>query len=96
MDIAIIGIGLYPFGRHDGVSAIEMGVTAAGRALADAGIGWNDVDLACAGSLEVLQPDTMNKHLGLTGIPFTHALQRLRDRRQSDVTNGQRHPRGHG
>ncbi len=71
MDIAIIGIGLYPFGRHEGVSAIEMGVGAARSALADAGIGWGDVQLACAGSLEVLQPDTMNKWLGLTGIPFT-------------------------
>jgi len=71
MDIAIIGIGLYPFGRHEGVSAIEMGVGAARSALADAGIGWEDVQLACAGSLEVLQPDTMNKWLGLTGIPFT-------------------------
>jgi acetyl-CoA C-acetyltransferase len=71
MDIAIIGIGLYPFGRHEGISAIDMGVAAARGALADAGIGWEDVQLACAGSLEVLQPDTMNKWLGLTGIPFT-------------------------
>jgi len=71
MDIAIIGIGLYPFGRHEGVSAIEMGVAAARGALTDAGIGWEDVQLACAGSLEVLQPDTMNKWMGLTGIPFT-------------------------
>jgi acetyl-CoA C-acetyltransferase len=71
MDIAIIGIGLYPFGRHEGVSAIEMGVGAARSALADAGIGWDEVQLACAGSLEVLQPDTMNKWMGLTGIPFT-------------------------
>lgn len=71
MDIAIIGIGLYPFGRHEGVSAIEMGVAAARRALADASLRWQDIDLACAGSLEVLQPDTMNKWLGLTGVPFT-------------------------
>jgi len=72
MDVAIIGIGLHPFGRHEGVSAMEMGVTAANRALADAGIRWADVQHACAGSLEVLQPDTMNKYLGLTGVPFTN------------------------
>ena len=59
MDIAIIGIGLHPFGRHDGVSALEMGVAAATEALRDAGVAWNDIDLACSGSLEVLQPDTM-------------------------------------
>jgi acetyl-CoA acetyltransferase len=51
---------------------MEMGVLAANRALADAGIAWRDVQLACAGSLEVLQPDTMNKFMGLTGIPFTN------------------------
>jgi len=71
MDIAIIGIGLHPFGRHEGVSAMEMGIHAARSALKDAGVSWQDLDLACAGSLEVLQPDTMNKWLGLTGIPFT-------------------------
>jgi len=72
MDIAIIGIGLHPFGRHPGTLAIEMGVIAANRALKDAGVAWTDIDLACAGSLEVLQPDTMNKWMGLTGIPFTN------------------------
>jgi len=72
MDIAIIGIGLHPFGRHPGRSAIEMGVIAANRALGNAGVAWADIDLACAGSLEVLQPDTMNKWMGLTGIPFTN------------------------
>jgi len=72
MDVAIIGIGLHPFGRHEGVSTMEMGVIAANRALADAGLRWRDVHHAFGGSLEVLQPDTMNKHLGLTGIPFTN------------------------
>jgi acetyl-CoA acetyltransferase len=72
MEIAIIGVGLHPFGRHEGVPAIEMGVIAANRALADAGVGWRDIHLACAGSLEVLQPDTMGKFMGLTGIPFTN------------------------
>ena len=71
MDVAIIGIGLYPFGRHEGVSALEMGVAAARKALDDASVRWEDIHLAAAGSLEVLQPDTMNKFLGLTGIPFT-------------------------
>ncbi len=70
-DIAIIGIGLFPFGRHDGVTALEMGVRAANQALDDAGVRWTDVQFACAGSLEVTQPDSIIKFLGLTGIPFT-------------------------
>ena len=71
MKISILGTGLQPFGRHDGVTPIEMGVVAAHAALDDAGLGWNDIQLAFAGSLEVLQPDTMIQHMGLTGIPFT-------------------------
>ena len=70
-DIAIIGIGLHPFGRHEGVTAIEMGVHAANLALSDAGVAWQDIQFACAGSLEVTQPDSMIKFMGLTGIPFT-------------------------
>jgi acetyl-CoA C-acetyltransferase len=71
MDISIIGTGLKPFGRHEGVSAIQMGVEAAQAALDDAGLAWSDIQLAFSGSLEVLQPDTMISHMGLTGIPFT-------------------------
>ena len=36
---AILGTGLKPFGRHDGVTPIEMGVAAAQAALDDAGLG---------------------------------------------------------
>jgi acetyl-CoA acetyltransferase len=72
LEIANIGIGLHPFGRHEGVSTIEMGVIAANRALKDAGVGWRDIQIASGGSLEVLQPDTMGKYMGLTGIPFTN------------------------
>lgn len=70
-DIAIIGVGLYPFGRHDKVSAIEMGVAAARAAMADAGVQWKDVQVGYAGSLSVMMPETMVKFLGLTGIPFS-------------------------
>ena len=70
-EIAIIGIGLFPFGRHEGVNAIQMGVRAANAALDDAGLQWKDVHFACAGALEVTQPDAMIKFMGLTGIPFT-------------------------
>jgi acetyl-CoA acetyltransferase len=69
--VAIIGVGLHPFGRHEGVTAIEMGVRAARLALEDAGLGWQDMHFATAGSFEVVQPDTMIRFMGLTGIPFT-------------------------
>lgn len=70
-DVAIIGVGLHPFGRFPGTSAIEMGAKAARLALADAGITWKDVQFAFAGSYEVDNPDAVVNFLGLTGLPFT-------------------------
>jgi len=71
MDVAIVGVGLHPFGRFPGVSAIEMGAIAIRRALADAGVEWRDVQFAFGGSYEVDNPDAVVALLGLTGIPFT-------------------------
>jgi acetyl-CoA acetyltransferase len=70
-DVAIIGVGLHPFGRFPGKSAIEMGADATRTALADAGVQWGDIQFAFAGSYEVDNPDAVVNQLGLTGIPFT-------------------------
>ena len=51
MDVAIVGIGIHPFGRLDELSALDMGATAARQALSDAGIAWGDVEFAFGGSL---------------------------------------------
>ncbi len=71
MDVAIVGVGLHPFGRFSGVSGIEMGAVAIRRALADAGVEWRDIQFAFAGSYEIDNPDAVVALLGLTGIPFT-------------------------
>ena len=70
MDVAIVGIGIHPFGRHDGVSGREQGAFAARQALADAGIGWADVQCAFGGSVAAGGADTLVSDLGLTGLPF--------------------------
>jgi acetyl-CoA C-acetyltransferase len=70
-DVAIVGIGLHPFGRFPGVPALEMGAQAVRAALADAGMPWSDVQVAFGGSFEVDMPDAVVGLLGLTGIPFT-------------------------
>jgi acetyl-CoA acetyltransferase len=44
-DVVMQGVGMHPFGRFDGVSAVDMGVIAAQEALADAGVRWGDVDV---------------------------------------------------
>ncbi len=69
-DVAIIGVGLHPFGRFPGKNAIQMGAEAIRDACADAGVAWKDVQFAFGGSYEVDNPDAVVGLLGLTGIPF--------------------------
>jgi acetyl-CoA acetyltransferase len=68
-DVAIVGVGLHPFGRYGDKLALEMGAEAAQLALADAGTEWARVQTAYAGSYEVSNPDAIVSWLGLTGIP---------------------------
>ena len=69
-DVAIIGVGLHPFGRFGKKSAIEMGADAIRAALEDAGVRWRDVQFAFGGSFEVDNPDAVVNLLGCTGISF--------------------------
>jgi len=68
-DVAIIGIGMHAFGRHD-LSGLEQGAVAVRRALADAHLEWKDVQFAFGGSSAAGNADTMVSALGLTGLPF--------------------------
>jgi acetyl-CoA acetyltransferase len=69
-DVAIIGVGLHPFGRFGDKGALDMGADAARAACADAGVEWKDIQFAFAGSAELDTPDVVVNRLGLTGIPF--------------------------
>jgi acetyl-CoA C-acetyltransferase len=69
-EVAIIGVGLHPFGRFPGKSALEMGADAIRFACNDAGVDWADVQFAVGGSSEVDFPDAVLSLVGLTGIPF--------------------------
>ena len=68
--VAVVGVGIHPFGRHPGVSGLEMAAVAARAALADAGIGWQQVDFAAGGSDAAGNADTTVSVLGLTGVPL--------------------------
>lgn len=70
MDVAIIGIGIHPFGRTEGVSGLEQGVVASRKALEDAGLSWQDMQFAYGGTGAAEKPDTMVSKLGLTGLQF--------------------------
>jgi acetyl-CoA acetyltransferase len=69
-DVAIVGVGIHPFGRHEGVTGLDMAVHAVRAALADAGVAWGDIGFAAGGSDAAGNADTSVSRLGLTGVPF--------------------------
>ena len=68
-DVYIVGLGIHPFGRHPGVTGLDMGTAAIRMALDDAGLTWKQVDLAVGGS-NTAKPDSVVTRLGLTGLSF--------------------------
>ena len=50
-DVAIIGIGIHPFGRTEGMTGLQQGVHAAREALSDAEMEWSDIGHHCTGGL---------------------------------------------
>lgn len=68
--IAIIGIGMHPFGRTDGMSGQAQGAHAVRQALQDANVSWDQVGIAYGGSQDAGNADALSNHLGLTGLPF--------------------------
>jgi acetyl-CoA C-acetyltransferase len=70
--VAIVGIGIHPFGRTPGMSGRDQGALAARQALADAGVGFAQMQFAFGGSHEAGAADTLVADLGLTGLPFVN------------------------
>jgi len=70
MDVAIIGIGIHPFGRTSSRTGLQQGAYAARLALRDAGVEWRDIEFAFGGSASAGNADALGNELGLTGIPF--------------------------
>ncbi len=70
MDVAIVGIGIHPFGRTPARSGLQQGAFAAREALKDAGVEWKDMEFAFGGSASSGNADALGNELGLTGIPF--------------------------
>jgi acetyl-CoA acetyltransferase len=68
-EVAIVGVGLHPFGRYGDKLCLQMGAEAVQLALTDAGTDWSRVQTAYVGSYEVSNPDAIVGWLGLTGIP---------------------------
>ena len=73
-EVAIVGIGMHPFGRHEGVTGMEQGAIAAREACRDDGIGWKDLGFAVGGSMAAGAPDQMVSMMGLTGLQFVNVV----------------------
>ena len=50
MDVAIIGLGIHPFGRSPQKTGLQQAAEAARKALTDAGISWQDIECGYGGS----------------------------------------------
>ncbi|WP_346839451.1 thiolase family protein [Microbulbifer sp. SAOS-129_SWC] len=70
MDVAIVGIGIHPFGRTPERSGLQQGAFAARLALKDAGVEWRDMQFGFGGSASAGSADALVNELGLTGMPF--------------------------
>jgi acetyl-CoA acetyltransferase len=67
-DVAVLGVGMHPWGKW-GRPFVEYGVHAARAALADAGVDWTDVDLVVGGET------VRNGYAGyVAGATFAQAL----------------------
>ena len=51
MDVAIVGIGIHPFGRTPERSGLQQGSYAARQALTDAGAEWQDMQTGASSGL---------------------------------------------
>ncbi|HXQ75258.1 MAG TPA: thiolase family protein [Acidimicrobiales bacterium] len=70
--VEIAGIGLHPFGRFDGVTLTDMGASAVGHALAEAGVGRGGFQAAFCGTAYggVATGHKVLGALGMTGMPI--------------------------
>jgi acetyl-CoA acetyltransferase len=69
-EVHIVGAGIHPFGRHEGMSGLDQGAFAAREALADASVDWTDIQFAFGGSSAAGNADALLPRLGLTGVQF--------------------------
>ena len=69
-EVAIIGVGIHPFGRFENKTYIDIGLEAVSMALEDAGVLWRDIQIALCSALRL--PATWGhnvlRNLGMTGL----------------------------
>ena len=77
-DVAVLGVGMYPYGRYPDKSPQELAVHVIREALKDAGLEWRDMQAMAAsysnntGSVGVLPGHYIAHEIGETGIPIVN------------------------
>jgi len=77
-EVAIIGIGMHPWGKFSQKSFIDLGVDAIAKALADANIEWKKIETICSGiyiwggNAGHLSGQYLASVFGETGIPIVN------------------------
>ena len=77
-ELAIIGIGIHPWGKFPEKSVHELNLEVAQMALKDANMDWTDIQALFAGQdpwagiQGMLSGNVLAQDLGLTGIPVTN------------------------
>ncbi len=72
-EVAVLGVGLHPFGRFPGKDLPQLAREAVAASLQDAGIGWQSVQIAYFGHVYyqgMSLGEATLRELGLTGIPI--------------------------
>ena len=70
--VAIIGAGMHPCGRHPDKTFTDIAFTAAQNALDDAGTNWTDIQAFFASHTRqgISAGEIIGQEFGLTGIPM--------------------------
>jgi acetyl-CoA acetyltransferase len=69
--VYVIGVGLHPYQKASATPYTALGVAAVRAALADAGLDWDNIEVAYTGTATTAMglSRLMYRHLGATGIP---------------------------
>jgi acetyl-CoA acetyltransferase len=74
-DTVVIGVGMTRFGQHEERGYVDLGAEAVRAALADAGVGWPEIERAYCGAVAPVGPVAGNRvghELGLSGVPIVN------------------------
>ena len=79
-EVAVLGIGMHPWGKWPEKRFIEFGLTAVRNALQDAKLEWKDIQYVAAGQTiysgmpGLLAGSAFVEEMGLTGIPVVNSF----------------------